>query len=106
MAGARTWHLLIGALWKVIIKNLSNGKQQSAPPTDKALESGIREPSVLRFINSVSNLLTQDLVLSEHCKAFLWIPYITVFANRSTKVIKEFYSIFKSSQGFTIALPG
>jgi len=33
----------------------------------------------------MSNLFTQDLVLSEHCKAFLWIPYVTVFANRSTK---------------------
>ena len=57
MAGARTWHILIGALWKVIIKNLSNGKQQRAPPADKALESEIREPSapVLKIQNLSGN---------------------------------------------------
>gem|GEM_PF-3501615 len=33
----------------------------------------------------MSNLLTHDLVLSEHCKAFLWLPYVTAVANRSTK---------------------
>ena len=36
--------------------------------------------------NSVTNLFAQDLVLSEHGKAFHWIACVTVFANRSTKV--------------------
>jgi quinol monooxygenase YgiN len=34
----------------------------------------------------VTNLLTQDLVLSKQCKAFVWITYGTLFANRSTKI--------------------
>gem|GEM_PF-1603683 len=47
---------------------------------------------VLRFINSVTNLLTQNLVLSEHCKVFMWITYVTVFTNRSTKYYQPYIS--------------
>jgi len=51
----------------------------------KPAEERQEENLVLRFISSITNLFTQDLVLSEQ---LLWansLKYVTVFANRSTK---------------------
>jgi len=39
---------------------------------------------VLRFINSVTNLFTQDLVLSEPLPIEIFPKYVAVIANRST----------------------
>ena len=39
---------------------------------------------VLRFINSVTNLFTQDLVLSEPLPIEILPKYVAVIANRST----------------------
>jgi len=40
---------------------------------------------VHRFINSIMNIFTQDLVLSEYFRCPISLKYATVFMNLSTK---------------------
>jgi len=57
---------------------------QKSPLTPRCLGFNSNAALVHRFINSVTNLFTQDLVQSEQSLQFKGGGYVTVFANRST----------------------
>jgi hypothetical protein len=66
-------------IYHVVEKAVFSQAGQKHPDARRAKSRGMRR--TLPYV-----AMTEFIeVLSQHCKAFIWITYVTLFANRSTK---------------------